>query len=341
MYVIDINTAFGRSSEYDFDLALNTLLTSLDGHQIAGALSYSLRGVHYDSRAGNRESFAAARAHPHLIPVATLDLRDSLGWQDELAFCLQQGARVFRFFPQIQGWSVATRLFQQVLARLSGAGVALVFSTAEAGFGGWGAAEEIANLTADRGLPVILTDTNYNNMAEVISLMQQCPHLYAETNWLATVGAVEVMAEEVGAHRLLFGSAAPFRPLQKALNQVLETSLSAEDKAAILGGNAIRLLKLAPDALADRPQLASLEPQGLRRTDHRRSLASRLLALSDPPGGLRPDADAGPHATLRHCAERAVILRGHALRHGRGQPRYSGRHRGPPGTAGLCGAQPA
>jgi len=261
MYVIDINTAFGRCSEYDFDLSLNTLLTSLDGHQIAGALSYSLRGVHYDPRAGNRESLAAARAHPHLIPVATLDLRDSLGWQDELAICLQQGARVFRFFPQIQGWSAATRLFQQVLARLSGAGVALVFSTAEAGFGGWGAAEEIANLTADRGLPVILTDTSYNNMAEVISLMQQCPHLYAETNWLATVGAVEVMAEEVGAHRLLFGSAAPFRSLQKALNQVLETSLSAGDKAAILGGNAIRLLKLSPDALAGRPQLTSLEPQ--------------------------------------------------------------------------------
>jgi predicted TIM-barrel fold metal-dependent hydrolase len=262
MYVIDVNTAFGRSSEHDFDLSLRTLLTSLDGRQIAGALSYSLRGVHYDPRSGNRESLAAARAHPHLIPVATLDLRDSLGWQDELAFCLQQGVRVFRFFPQVQGWSVASRLFQQVLARLGGTGATLVFSTAEAGFGGWGTAAEIAGVTADRGLPVILTDTYYNNMAEVISLMQQCPHLYAETNWLATVGAVEVMAEEVGAHRLLFGSAAPLRPLQKALNEVLEASLSAEDKAAILGGNAIRLLKLPPDALAGRPQLASLEPQG-------------------------------------------------------------------------------
>ena len=65
MYVIDINTAFGRSSEYDFDLALNTLLTSLDGHQIAGALSYSLRGVHYDSRA------ATARASPRRVRIRT------------------------------------------------------------------------------------------------------------------------------------------------------------------------------------------------------------------------------------------------------------------------------
>jgi len=261
MYVIDVNTAFGRHSEHDYDLSLNNLLAALDEHRVAGALSYSLRGVHYDPHTGNSESIAAARAHPHLIPVATLDLRDCLGWEDELAACLQQGAHVFRFFPQIQGWSIASRLFQQVLARLSSTGAALVFSTAEAGFDGWGAAEEIADITADHGLPVILTDTYYNNMAEVISLMQHCPHLYAETNWLATVGAVEIMAEEVGVDRLLFGSATPFRPLQKALNQVLETSLSAEDKAAILGGNAIRLLKLAPDVLAGRPQLTSLEPQ--------------------------------------------------------------------------------
>ncbi len=261
MYVIDVNTMFGRSGENDYDLSLNSLLAALDGHQVAGALSYSFRGVHYDPRTGNRESIAAAHAYPHLIPVATLDPREYLGWEDELAACLQQGVRVFRFFPQIQGWTVASRFFQQVLARLRGAGVALVFSIAEGGFAGWGAAEEIANVTADVGLPVILTDTYYNNMAEVITLMQHCPHLYAETNWLATVGAVEIMAEAVGADRLLFGSAAPLRPLQKALNHVLETSLSTEDKAAILGGNAIRLLKIAPDTLAGRPQLTSLEPQ--------------------------------------------------------------------------------
>jgi predicted TIM-barrel fold metal-dependent hydrolase len=262
MIVIDVNTAFGRRSEYDYDLSLQTLLAELDGHRIAAALSYSLKGVHYDPRTGNRESIAAGRAYPHLIPVATLDLREYLGWEDELAACLQQGVRVFRFFPQVQGWSVASRFFQRVLARLRGSGVALVFSTSEGGFAGWGAAEEIANVTAGTGLPVILTDTYYNNMAEVITLMQHWPHLHAETNWLATVGAVEIMAKEVGTHRLLFGSAAPLRPIQKALNEVLESALSAEDKAAILGGNAIRLLKIAPEALAGRPQLASLDPQG-------------------------------------------------------------------------------
>ncbi len=261
MYVIDVNTAFGSRTEFDFDLSLNTLLASLDQHQVAGACTFSLKGAHYDPHTGNCESMAAARCHPYLLPVATLDLREYLGWETEVERCLDQGVRLFRFFPQLQGWSIASRLFQRVLGKLHGTGVCLVFSLAELGFSGSNAIEEIAMITAERGLPVILTDINYQNMAEAITVMQCYPHLYAETNWLATVGAVEIMAEEVGASRLLFGSSAPLRPLQKALNEVLETNLSPADKSAILGGNAMRLLNIDPSQLADRPQLAALTPQ--------------------------------------------------------------------------------
>ena len=261
MFVIDINTAFGRHSEADFDLSLNTLLASLDQHQVAGACTFSLKAAHYDPHTGNEESLAAAGCHPHLLPVATLDLREYLGWEAEVARCLQQGVRLFRFFPQLQGWSVTARLFQRVLGKLHGTGVCLVFSLAEISAHDSNAMEALAMSTAERGLSVILADIDYQTMAEAITVMQCYPHLYAETNGLATVGAVEIMAEEVGASRLLFGSAAPLRPLQKALNEVLETKLSAADKCAILGGNAMRLLNLDPSQLAGRPQLTELTPQ--------------------------------------------------------------------------------
>ncbi len=261
MYVIDVNTAFGRRTEFDFDLSLTTLLASLDQHQIAGAFTFSLKGVHYDPQTGNRESLAAARGHPHLLPVATLDLREYLGWEAALDDCLQQGIRIFRFFPQLQGWSVTSRLFQRVLGKLHGTDVCLIFSLAETDANNSNLAEAIAVVTAERGLPVILTDINYHNMAETMTIMQCYPHLYAETNGLATVGAVGIMAEEVGAQRLLFGSGAPLRALQKALNEVLESNLSIEDKSAILGGNAMRLLQIDPTTLAGRPQLTTLAPQ--------------------------------------------------------------------------------
>lgn len=260
MYVIDVNTAFGRRSDLDYDLSLNTLLHALNEHAVACAWSYCLKGARYDAGEGNAETFAAARAHPYIIPVATLDLREYVGWEAELERCLKRGARVFRFFPEQQGWSISSLFFQRVLKRLSGSGACLMFSSGDLA-SKWGHAEEVACLTAGLGLPVIITDTNYQNMAEVITVMQAYPHVYAETNWLASVDAVEIMAEEVGVDRLLYGSAAPLRPMQKALNQVLETGLSDEDKAAILGGNAMRLLGISPTMLASRPQLTDTQPK--------------------------------------------------------------------------------
>lgn len=262
MYVIDVNTCFGSLTQFNYDLSLSTLLDSLDSHNVACALSYSLRGVHYDHKGGNSETIALAQAHPHIIPVATLALTDYLGWQAELDRCLRRGFRVFRFFPNLQSWSTSSLFFQKVLERLRGSGVCLIFSTGEAGPRNWGQAEEIARATANCGMPVILTDVNYNNMAEVIIVLREYPHVYVETNWLSTTSAIEVMAEEVGVSRLLYGSSAPLRPMQKALNQVLETALPDEDKAGILHGNAMQLLGISPQALQGRPQLTDMQPKG-------------------------------------------------------------------------------
>jgi len=111
---------------------------------------------------------------------------------------------------------------------------------------------------------VILTDTSYGNMSEVMAVVEEHTHVYAEVNWLATVDAVSIMADAVGADRLLYGSGGPWRPMQKALNQVPEADLSNEQKAAILGGNAMRLLDISPDRLASRPQLTDFEPKRFR-----------------------------------------------------------------------------
>ena len=260
MHVIDVNTSFGKRVDPDPRFSLDALLRELDSHAVACAMSYSRRGVCYDAAAGNAETIAAAQGERRIVPVATLDPRESPDFEPELERCLSRGIRALRFFPGLQGWSVSSVLFGRMLNRLSGSGVCLIFSVAEGG-DRWDNVGRIAEATAGSGLPVILCDTYYHDMAEAMAVMQEHPHVYADTNWQALVGALEIMAEQVGADRLLYGSGAPERPMQKALNQVLETELDEEQKAAILGGNAMRLLGIAPEMLAGRPELTDAEPK--------------------------------------------------------------------------------
>jgi predicted TIM-barrel fold metal-dependent hydrolase len=103
----------------------------------------------------------------------------------------------------------------------------------------------------------VLTDAHYGQMAEVIAVLRQYPHLHADTNRLATPDSVAILAREVGADRVLFGSGAPQRPLQGAINAVLFADLTDQDKQAIMGENAIRLFRL------DREKLAAVQPAGV------------------------------------------------------------------------------
>jgi predicted TIM-barrel fold metal-dependent hydrolase len=258
MHVIDVNTSFGKRVDPDPRFAPAALCDELARHQVARAFAYSQQGLHYSSFHGNAETLRVAKQYPALLPVATLNPRESLGWQAEIDRCLCAGVKAFRFFPGQQGWPVASACFREIIDHLSGRTV-LMISTVECPTG-WELASRVAEMTKDRKLPVILTDSGYSNMSETIAVMQQYPHIYADTRWLAAMDAVEIMAEAVGADRLLYSSMAPLLPMQKALNQVLEANLSDKDKLAILGGNALRLFDIAPGELADAPRLDSLEP---------------------------------------------------------------------------------
>ncbi|MCE5241206.1 amidohydrolase [bacterium] len=66
---------------------------------------------------------------------------------------------------------------------------------------------------------------------------------YAEISYIKSpLNAIEDLVEHVGHERLLFGSHAPFAYAHTALAKVREAYISDEQKAAILGGNAARVL---------------------------------------------------------------------------------------------------
>jgi predicted TIM-barrel fold metal-dependent hydrolase len=259
--VIDINTLFGRRLDPDPRFSCDSLASELDRHQVAYALTCSQQGIDYSPQGGNRETVAAAQRHPNLIAVGTLNPRDTFGWRTEADQCLDEGIRVFRFFPHTQAWAPGSLAFTEILQYLHQRQAVIIVGISERG-GEWNTVADIARVTHPIGIPVILAETYYANKPEVIPLMRQYRHLYADTSFLATVDEVHSLVNAVGHQRLLYGSATPCHSMQKALNQVLDADLPDDQKRAILGGNAARLLKLRASHFKGRPTLSSAEPKG-------------------------------------------------------------------------------
>ena len=102
--IFDVNTFFGLDRRAPTDWSLEALQRLLDRHEVSRALTYSLRGVAFDFVEGNNESVAAAARDERLVPVATVDPRRYVDCVEEVHRCLSEGLRVFRFFPDLQGW---------------------------------------------------------------------------------------------------------------------------------------------------------------------------------------------------------------------------------------------
>jgi len=257
--VIDVNTSFGKRVDPDPRFSPGTLAADLDSHRVAAAFTFSRQGPDYDSRAGNDETAALAKKNPCFIPVATVNLKDTPGWEQELNRAVRRKFRALRILPGTNGYSLESASFKALVEALRKVHLPLVVSSLDC-MTGWELPERVAAMTAGKGFPLVLLDTFYGNMAEVMHVMRRFRHVYAETNGLATINAVGIMAEAVGYERLLYGSAAPLRPMQKAMNEILVADIPERHKAAILGGNATKLFHIREKDVAGRPGLESLEP---------------------------------------------------------------------------------
>lgn len=107
-----------------------------------------------------------------------------------------------------------------------------------------GAASRIGEATADLGIPVILLGAHYTHIVDDLAAAVRAPHLHLETSSMAHFRAVETAVRTIGAERVLFGTDSPARPAAAAIGAILAAAISADEKQAILAGNACRLFDL-------------------------------------------------------------------------------------------------
>jgi predicted TIM-barrel fold metal-dependent hydrolase len=237
--LIDVNASFGgRESIQRFDL--QTLASELDRTPLSLAFVGCNEGV-FDQRTGNDRLFAACDAHPSWLPAASLHPRDTFVWRDEVDRCLAREVRLFRFAPAQSGWPVDSVLLDDLLARLEGAGAALLIDATPPGL-----PSRLTARAEGTGIPLIFTESRYFPLTELIPLARHYSDVFIDTSRLTSPGGIALCVRELGPDRLLYGSGACRYPAWVAWQQLERAVISDTDREAIAWRNAARLLNLDP-----------------------------------------------------------------------------------------------
>lgn len=238
--ILDACTLFGPWPRHVADLPVETLLQGMAQNKISHSLVTATSGIFYDYRQGNDETLAVAKDHSsQLFPVATLDPRAYPECLEEVQTRAREGFRFFRFFPVRQDWPLHFAPFHELLQACDAAGVPVAVTVSQAGD-----CTALAEAVSSLKVPVLLAGVTSRLLPEVLSVMRSETKFYVETTRLFSPGTFETIRDQVpqGAERLVFASYAPLHYLSVALAPVLTSSLSNEEKAAVLGGNLKRLL---------------------------------------------------------------------------------------------------
>ena len=264
MYAIDFISAFSVGPIAEPDTTLAQLLQQTEKHNTTLTLSASKRGLmNQVPKEANAETLAVVQEHPRLLPVAILDPRHYLGWQDDLAACVEGGCVAIRMAPGPQNWSPNTLIFQKMVEAVGNLKtkqpLPIIVDFNGAGKEGLEWIHIVGETSHRFNVPVVLNEISYSYMGELITVMQEYPTVYAAIRWLCLADGLEVMVEAGVGQQLIYGSNAPKFSITGLRNQVLMARISDEEKQAILGGNALRLLGMDVEELPVEPLLIRTE----------------------------------------------------------------------------------
>ena len=234
--IVDAHSLVGaltiRNSPVDFPQLFQEMASTGVDH----AAVVSLRALHADARKGNDHLFAKAAKDARVIPVGVVaPLAGMLDVGEVVADCVANGAAALAFSvePPVALSSLA---FQRTLREAAGSGLPLI----ACGVTKPGVPSELAGLTRDLGCRFLLAGALYLLLDELLAVLDEYDHVYVDTAWQVTPGAIDLLVEHAGPERVLFGSGAPVRPIRPALNMVLDADIGDEAKKKVLGSNALR-----------------------------------------------------------------------------------------------------
>ncbi len=249
--LFDINVMLGPTptdSEPSFKTA-DDLLREMDRMGIAEALVYSSHARYCHPREGNLQLLEQIEGHRDRLQPCWMLLPSGSGElpaPDKLVRQMRDnGVRAGRILPGQHIFPLSERVLRPLLEALEEEGIPLIIDLEHQHWSELAPWDNIfAICQAHRQLPVILLRECGAVTRALYPVWDAFANLYLETSYLQTARSLEEICERFGAERLLLGSGMPEYDAGGAVATVQASAISDEQRAAIGGNNARKLLGL-------------------------------------------------------------------------------------------------
>ncbi len=236
--IVDAYTTVGMNYLRSDPVGLTELHQAMDRAGVDLAFTMSLRALYADARKGNEFLFSTTSSDSRTVPIGVFGPHSNpFETAAIVEACIRNGATGLAYRAQNQSVSLSSLSFRHALAEAVKPGLPLIFPGITAG----GIVSQLAEMTQDTGCPLVILGPYYGLLAEMLLVLERYPYVYMDTGWQITPSAIELLVEHAGPDRILFGSGAPVRPVQPALNTVLDADIDVDSKRKILSINALRI----------------------------------------------------------------------------------------------------
>lgn len=262
--VFDATVFFGPYHRSDVDTSPAAVLERMKRASIETCLAVSLFAIEHDMEEGNEQILAlAGQFRDQLVPVAVVAPGQYVPGRGLMNRLCAQGFRVAAFFPGMQGWPLELLSFRAAALEAAEAGMVIMVAV-----GGRGEASRVARSLDGIDAPVILrchSGGGYVLADEFLAIGEQCPNYHFDVWNCVGAGQIRLLADELGADRLVYGSGLPLCRELSSRFLVQTAGLSAADLGLVLGGTLRRLLgiergagesvELPTDPMVTRPKV--------------------------------------------------------------------------------------
>jgi len=217
----------------------------------------SLNSVfYYDCETGNREVDAACRQHADRFLAFAVINPNLLSWKEHLQECLETyGIVGIKLHPDYHKYSLLEDGAAAVMEEARGLGLPVWIQTSVLDMRhhpGYCFVPEVPIAEVARAVDRYAENTfvigggkHFGSRVNELLQLAASRNFYIVTDGLGgPFDGLGGLAERIGSGRLLFGTRTPILYAEAARLMIEQSILSEEDKARILGGNAVALLGL-------------------------------------------------------------------------------------------------